>query len=146
MIVTTALRPLIWVTTDPPEKEFFLSTKMFKSRPPTLMEALLTSKGFYSLGLSQVSGRLLVAELNLPQPRVLGKAEVSGYALQQTTGFPTARNLNWKGLHFRNCDLRRLKVFGGKMLDCIFESCDLSRAGLWNAAVEGCYFNSCNIN
>ncbi len=116
-----------------------------KSTSGDIYERLVVGRGLNGLGLPAIDGRLLVEKIETPRTKILDRSAVGRFNVEQTTGFPTARNIHWQNLHFRNCDLYDLCIFSSDITDCVFENCKLRNLRFWSTQVGDCRFVDCDL-
>lgn len=110
-----------------------------------VIDRLRSSAPLQGLGLEQSEGRIVVAGLALPRPRVASTLQIAGISLQRMTNLTHFKNLEWRNIEFRNCDLSEAKVFGGKFENCVFDRCKCSEVGFWKVHATDVRFVRCDL-
>jgi fluoroquinolone resistance protein len=107
---------------------------------------LRKGRSLAGLGLERADGRMYVEGLVVPQPEATGEeVKVRGLTFGIFRNVQHIWRRKWENLHFVNCKLNDLGLFGCTIRNCRFERCDMRNVGFWRCRVSDCSFNRCDM-
>ena len=110
--------------------------QQFKDLPkPIELAKLLRSRGYQST----------VENLDFARSPLVG-TRAPGVGLTPILGTSLYHNVNFSGLHFKNCSFDELNLKGSTFQDTHFTHCSLKKTILLNASIDNTSFSDCDLS